>query len=504
VTSSADSLKTSLEALAAELDAFRFRLPGHRAVKGDLERDELVTSIRQYLVPRLRDPDAPVVAVIVGPTGSGKSVLLNSLAGEAVTEVGPLRPTTRSPVVWTHRKHERRYEKGFLPELSAGNELSIAAGSDILTEQLTLVDAPDFESVYSDSRRMAEDVLAVADLCIFVASAMRYADAAAWDFLGQVRKRGLPILFVMNRLPADPQTRLTLLDDFATLLKDNDLLLEADRDLIFEITEQVVYPKHSGLPAEAVAAIRSELGLISDPALRAEVVRQSTEGAMAELIERTRAIAGEVDAETRSIAKLARGASEAYATERARAMQDLQQGSIVQLSSGQSQPYLVDELASALTRRAGNAARAAAVRWAEDDFGRGLLEIADGLWRHGSDVPEAAGEAAAEWGQRISELAVARARRGRRRRELTEGLTARVLTGADLAPQVLERLGDENIPALLQMAAQSLEISITRVMDIDQARFVSVLRRLELPEGLAERLRAHSDRVSADAGTYYR
>ena len=46
--------------------------------------------------------DAPLLAVVGGSTGAGKSTLVNSLVGRRVTEPGVLRPTTRSPVLVHH------------------------------------------------------------------------------------------------------------------------------------------------------------------------------------------------------------------------------------------------------------------------------------------------------------------------------------------------------------------------------------------------------------------
>ena len=41
-----------------------------------------------YVLPRLRDADAPLLAVVGGSTGSGKSTLVNRLVGTPVTTPG--------------------------------------------------------------------------------------------------------------------------------------------------------------------------------------------------------------------------------------------------------------------------------------------------------------------------------------------------------------------------------------------------------------------------------
>ena len=51
---------------------------------------ELLDHTRDYLLPRARDLDAPLVVALLGPTGSGKSTIVNSLAGALVSEPGVL------------------------------------------------------------------------------------------------------------------------------------------------------------------------------------------------------------------------------------------------------------------------------------------------------------------------------------------------------------------------------------------------------------------------------
>ncbi len=75
--------------------ASRSRSPA-RARRG---RAELLAQLDDYVVPRLSAPEAPLLAVIGGSTGTGKSTLVNSLVGRRVTEAGVLRPTARTPVL---------------------------------------------------------------------------------------------------------------------------------------------------------------------------------------------------------------------------------------------------------------------------------------------------------------------------------------------------------------------------------------------------------------------
>lgn len=95
-------LLDALSALRDRVDAARFPLPLPGAARARQDRIELLGQLDDYLVPRLRSPQAPLLAVVAGSTGAGKSTLVNSLVGRRVTEAGVLRPTTRTPVLVCH------------------------------------------------------------------------------------------------------------------------------------------------------------------------------------------------------------------------------------------------------------------------------------------------------------------------------------------------------------------------------------------------------------------
>src|SRR5215218_6184181 len=52
-----------------------------------------------HILPRARSLDAPLLVLLLGPTGAGKSSLLNGLAGFRASPSGVIRPTTRGLVV---------------------------------------------------------------------------------------------------------------------------------------------------------------------------------------------------------------------------------------------------------------------------------------------------------------------------------------------------------------------------------------------------------------------
>ena len=185
-----------------------FDLPGVHAAEGG--RTELLRQLDDYILPRLASLDAPLLAVVGGSTGSGKSTLVNSLVESVVSAPGVLRPTTRSPVLVHHPDDERWFTPArILPDLaraSGGNAVEGQAtmqlvASSTLPPGLALLDAPDIDSVVLGNRELARQLLGAADLWLFVTTAARYADAVPWELLRQASERGTSVAVVLNRVP---------------------------------------------------------------------------------------------------------------------------------------------------------------------------------------------------------------------------------------------------------------------------------------------------------------
>src|SRR6478672_13878341 len=88
-------------------------------VAGRATRDALIKQLDDYVIPRLRSLDAPLLAVVGGSTGAGKSTLVNSIVDEEVSRSGVLRPTTTTPVLVHHPQDERWFlDDRILPGLS--------------------------------------------------------------------------------------------------------------------------------------------------------------------------------------------------------------------------------------------------------------------------------------------------------------------------------------------------------------------------------------------------
>src|SRR5437773_966028 len=93
------SLAERAEVIAALADR-RVALVREDDAPGAKERArQLRDHVRAYVIPRARALESPLLVVLLGPTGAGKSTLMNTLARATVSRTGVLRPTTREAVL---------------------------------------------------------------------------------------------------------------------------------------------------------------------------------------------------------------------------------------------------------------------------------------------------------------------------------------------------------------------------------------------------------------------
>jgi hypothetical protein len=249
---------------------------------------EMVAQLEDYVLPRLVQVDAPLLAVVGGSTGAGKSTLVNSLVGARVSEPGVLRPTTRSPVLVHHPDDADWFDQQrILPELERTARATADPGalqlvpSAQMPQGLALLDAPDIDSVVERNRSLAAQLLAAADLWLFVTSAARYADQVPWGFLKQAAERSAAVAIVLDRTA--PGALAEVSGHLARMLTSRGL---KDSPL-FTVPESPL-DERGLLPATAVEDIRAwlhELG--ADVEARNGVVRQTLDGAIRSIGRRT-------------------------------------------------------------------------------------------------------------------------------------------------------------------------------------------------------------------------
>jgi len=307
-------LESALADLRAAVLPVNLPLPLPGADEQRKVASEIIRQLDDYVMPRLATIDAPLLAVVGGSTGAGKSTLVNSLIGRQVSAPGVIRPTTRAPVLVHHSSDANWFtDDRILPGLARSTGASKEARSlqlvteDSLPPGLALLDAPDIDSVVVENRQLAAQLLAAADLWLFVTSAARYADAVPWGFLRAAAERSAAVAVVLDRVP--PRAMTEVPSHLGQLMSERGL---GDSPL-FAVPETTV-DSEGLLPASAIQPIRGWLAaLAADQASRAKVVHQTLDGAIAALAAKTPALAGSIDEQLEVIEQLRAEADRSYA-----------------------------------------------------------------------------------------------------------------------------------------------------------------------------------------------
>ncbi|MDF2746199.1 MAG: hypothetical protein K0S98_483 [Propionibacteriaceae bacterium] len=275
---------------------------------------EITSQLDDYVLPRLATIDAPLLAVVGGSTGAGKSTLVNSLVGRRVTAPGVIRPTTRAPVLVHHSLDAEWFtDDRILPGLarSTGDRkdarsLQLVA-EDSIPAGLAILDAPDIDSVVVENRELAAQLLAAADLWLFVTSAARYADAVPWDFLNSAAERSAAVAVVLDRVPPRAMTEVPA--HLGQMMSERGL----GGSPLFAVPETTV-DDQGLLPASAISPIRGWLArLARDQASRAEVVHRTLDGAIGALAARAPRLARAVDEQAEVVEQLRAEVDHSYA-----------------------------------------------------------------------------------------------------------------------------------------------------------------------------------------------
>ncbi|WP_407342078.1 ABC transporter [Pengzhenrongella phosphoraccumulans] len=314
------ALVASLVGLRAAAGAVRLPLDLPGAERQRTERVQVLDQLDDYLLPRVRSSGAPLLVVVGGSTGAGKSTLVNSLLGEVVSASGVLRPTTRAPVL-VHHPLDANWFRGDrvlpgLARLTGADVADAAAGgsglgalrlvaSAAVPPGMALLDAPDIDSVVQENRLLATQLLGAADLWLFVTTAARYADAVPWDLLATAARRHAEIALVLDRV--DPGTEGPVGAHLAAMLAEHGL---ADAPVLVVAEATAV---DGLLPAPVVAPVADWLtALGGDAAARAAAIARTRDGAIADLLVRSAALADAADAQKAADTRLRSAVEAAY------------------------------------------------------------------------------------------------------------------------------------------------------------------------------------------------
>ncbi|MET4588691.1 energy-coupling factor transporter ATP-binding protein EcfA2 [Arthrobacter sp. 754] len=318
-----------LEMVRADLSAVSLPLALPEVEQARLDARNAVGQLDDYILPRYRSLDAPLLAVVGGSTGAGKSTLVNALVGHPVTRSGAIRPTTRQPILLHHPADAGWFEghrilptlsrirgtiskeplpasrAGATPDAEAISSLVLVADAAV-PKGIALLDAPDVDSISDDNRRLAGQLLAAADLWVFVTTANRYADAVPWKLLLNAASRDIMVAVVLDRVPQEAEAEVSA--DLRALLQQEGL---GGAGLF--IVRETYLDDLGMLPQGSVQPLRSWLQeLAADSAGRSEIARRTLNGTVRALAGRVGAVAQAVQEQEQAAAALRSDAKDAY------------------------------------------------------------------------------------------------------------------------------------------------------------------------------------------------
>ncbi len=551
---------TALVRLREALQAAHLPLDLPDVEKRRKEQREMIDQIEDYVLPRLIQIDAPLLTVVGGSTGAGKSTLVNSLVGTRVTEPGVLRPTTRSPVLVHNPADADWFDKDrILPDLARTSRATGDPGalqlvpSDAVPPGLAVLDAPDIDSVEEHNRTLAAQLLAAADLWLFVTSAARYADQVPWDYLKAAAERSTAVAIVLDRTPAEAIGEVS--GHLARMLTTRGL-----RDSpLFTIAEGRV-DSDGLLPPEAVEDIRGWLhSLAADAGARAAVVKQTLDGAIRTLSHHAHDVADAAAAQATMVARLREDVDRAYdealkQVDEASADGTLLRGEVLArwqefvgtgellrsletkvgwirdriVGAVKGRPHQVEKVTVAvesgletlILEHAENAAEKAEESWSSVQAGRHLLEDSGrDLGRASRDFRARAERAVRDWQQGVLEMVRTEGADKRSTARFlafgVNGLSVALMivvfastagvTGAEvgiaggsavIGQKLLEAVfGDQAVRRLAANARKDLNRRVTELLDTERRRYLEVLDDLDVDPQGAENIRGVARRI---------
>ncbi len=538
-----------LAELAEERLALAPANPGARERARQL-RDHLEGFVR----PRAADLEAPLLVLLLGPTGAGKSSLLNTIAGAEVSRAGVLRPTTREAILYASESDAKQILSSARLR-QAPTDRIVHAVAPVTSTGVAVIDAPDIDSVERDNRVLADLLLEACDLCVFVTTATRYADLVPWQVLRRAQERGLPLVVVLNRVPADDRDREVVLADARRLLAEAGMR-EADDTLdLIAVTEGDIDPSVNGLAREKLRPLLDRIEqLASESAERRAVAVDSLAGAVRGLAPLVHNVADDLEHEAIDAEALRRIAETSYAEELAVLSRTLRSGVLLRsevlrrwhdfvgadqitrfVSSGLGRlrgllmtafrgsptapvALVEEEVASTLEalalRHASDAARRTATAWSDRTDAAALIDRDPTLWSASERFGPAMREGLAAWMRAtIDDVRTAGGRKKAVAQVAALGVNAvgvavmlgvfvhtAGLTGAEvgiaagtafLNQKLLEALfGERAMEQLIEQARLRLDALLTSLFAQERERFDALATKPAILRDLAARLRA--------------
>ncbi len=192
----------------------------------------------------------PFLFVVAGEVKAGKSSLLNALFGRDFCRVDVL-PATDKVYLFKYGEEEKT--------IHLSDKLAECYRDAPFLKDFNIVDTPGTNTIVAEHQTISEGFLPLADLVLFVFSAVNPWAASAWDFLKLISKKWLKrVVFVLQ------QSDLRDPEEIASIIKHlEQTMMEklGQACPIFPVAAKKAFQaKTSGLPAPEVAAALAQSG----------------------------------------------------------------------------------------------------------------------------------------------------------------------------------------------------------------------------------------------------
>ncbi len=261
---------------------------------------ETLTSLQQSL-------REPFLFVVAGEVKAGKSSLLNALFGRDFCKVDVL-PATDKVYVFKYGGEERTTH--------LSDRLAECYRDAAFLRDFNIVDTPGTNTIVAEHQTITEQFLPLADLVLFVFSAVNPWGASAWDFLKLISKKWLKrVVFVLQ------QADLRAPEEVAAIIKhlEQTMMERLGQSCpIFPVSAKKAFlAKTSGQDASTINAALAESGFdqleryINDEVATGEArlgklrsVAQTAQVLLRDLGAKVREAMEVVEADTRRLAEL--------------------------------------------------------------------------------------------------------------------------------------------------------------------------------------------------------
>lgn len=182
------------------------------------EQVDQLDVVRAKVRSRLRHGTAHTVVAIAGATGSGKSSIVNRLAGEELSESSVRRPTTSSThaVVWGQE------DAGPLLDWLEISRRHQIEDEDSFLDGLVLLDLPDHDSTAVEHRLEVDRLVELVDVLVWVTDPQKYADAALHlGYIQPLAQHSGMLRFVLNQVDRLDDGGAQVSADFQRLLTED-------------------------------------------------------------------------------------------------------------------------------------------------------------------------------------------------------------------------------------------------------------------------------------------